>query len=280
VLLAQVALGELATIWKERPVPPPGITRGLALDLLPDLPGGLWAPLIRRLANAPFLDPVLAGSLPFEVEPAPRPTSLTPSTVETFTTPYADELAETGRRLSAFAAMVVEPADEAELLRRSMFYAEAAQYIDSEGSGRVWISSVNKVIDQAFSALAPDTSRVLTFTSRSARIPLSLGDPGERVVHVRVKLESGRVDFPGGNEHEIRRLGQPNQVVTFDAEVKAAGPSRIDVLLLSPNGQIVAQRTLIVSSTFLNPIALIITAGAGLILVALWSRRLFRRRTG
>jgi hypothetical protein len=49
--------------------------------------------------------------------------------------------------------------------------------------------------------------------------------------------------------------------------------------VISPNGQIVSQRTLVVSSTALNPIALIITAGAGLVLVALWSRRLFRRRT-
>jgi hypothetical protein len=35
---------------------------------------------------------------------------------------------------------------------------------------------------------------------------------------------------------------------------------------------------LVVRSTAVNPIALIITISAGLVLVALWSRRLFRRR--
>jgi hypothetical protein len=278
VLAAQAALGELATIWKEQPVPPPGITRGLALDLLPDLPAGVWSPLVRRLSGAPFLDPTHAATLPFVVEPAPGPSSLAPRPAETFTTPYADDLAEVGRRLGAFAAMVVEPAGEADRLRRSMFYAEASQYIGSEGSGRTWISSVDQVLDRTFSRLAPDTSRVLTFTSPSARIPLSMGDPGNRVLDVRVELASGRVDFPDGNEQPVL-LRRANQVVTFEAEVKAAGPSRIDVFVISPNGQIVSQRTLIVSSTALNPIALLITAGAGLVLVALWSRRFFRRRT-
>jgi len=278
VLAAQVALGELATIWKEQPVPPEGITRGLALDLLPELPAGIWAPLIRRLSAAPFLQPTLAGNLPYEVEPAPQPATLAPTPIETFSTSYADELAEIGRRLGAFTAMVVEPADEPDRLRRSMYYAEAAQYIGSEGSGRTWISWVDRVLDRTFSELAPDTSRVLTFTSRSGTIPLRMGDPGDRVLDVRVELASGRVDFLDGNEREVR-LEQANQVVTFPAEVKAAGRSSIDVFVIAPNGQIVSQRTLVVSSTAINPIALIITAGAGLILVGLWSRRLFRRRT-
>ena len=60
VLTAHVLLGELATIWKERPVPPDDVERGLALDLPPDMPASFWRPAVRRLSQAPFLDPVLA----------------------------------------------------------------------------------------------------------------------------------------------------------------------------------------------------------------------------
>ena len=190
---------------------------------------------------------------------------------------YADDLAATGRRLAAFASILEEPAEEADRLRRDLLYAEASQYILNEGSGRIWIEAVNDVIDRAFSRLAPDTSRVLTFTSRSGTIPLRMGDPGGRVLNVRVELASGRVEFLGDNERTVR-LDQPDQVITFRAEVKASGPSQIVVRVMAPNGMTLTRGELLVSSTAVNPIALIITIGAGLVLVGLWSRRLFRRR--
>jgi hypothetical protein len=118
---------------------------------------------------------------------------------------------------------------------------------------------------------------VLTFTSRSGTIPLRMGDPGDRVLNVRVELASGRVDFLDGNVRPVR-LAQANQVITFGVEVKAAGPSDIDVSVVSPNGAILSRSVLVVRSTAVNPIALIVTIGAGLVLVGLWSRRLFRRR--
>jgi hypothetical protein len=104
-----------------------------------------------------------------------------------------------------------------------------------------------------------------------------MGDPGDRVLNLRVELASGRVEFLDDNVR-ILRLDQANQVITFQAEVKAAGPSKIDVRVIAPNGAILTQRELLVSSTAVNPIALMITVGAGLLLIGLWSRRLFRRR--
>ncbi len=277
VLAAQAVLGELATIWREQPVPEGDARRGLALDLPPDLPAAIWGEALERLSDAPFLDPVYAEELPFEVKPKPNPAALEASAAGGFTSLYADDLAETGRRVAAFASILEEPAAEADRLRRELLYAEASQYIDQEGSGRVWVDAVNDVIDRTFSRLAPDTSRVLTFTSRSGKIPLRMGDPGGRILNVKVKLASGRVEFLGDNERTVR-LDQPNQVIIFRAEVKAAGPSQIDVSLIAPNGMTLTRRELLVSSTAVNPIAMIITIGAGLVLIGLWSRRLFRRR--
>jgi len=277
VLAAQTVLGELATIWREQPVTDEDTRRGLALDLSPDLPAGIWRQAVGRLSGAPFLKPVHAEQLPDLVLPAPLPATLDTSAPGGFSPGYADALATTARRVAAFQSILEEPANEAEVLRRSMFYAEASQYIDEEGSGRVWIDAVNGVIDRTFSRLAPDTSRVLTFTSRSGTIPLRMGDPGDRVLNVKVELASGRVEFLDDNERTVR-LDRANQVITFQVEVKAAGPSNIDVRVISPNGQILTRGVLVVSSTAVNPIALIITIGAGLVLVGLWSRRLFRRR--
>jgi hypothetical protein len=276
VLAAHVLLGELATIWKEEPVPPPERERGLALDLSPDLPAAFWRPAVRALTEAPFLQPVHAEDLGDRVLPPPDIAVLEPTTPEAFSASYADDLAVASHRVDAFESVVEEPPGEADTLRRAVLYAEASQYIGNEGSGRVWINAVDGVIDRTFSRLAPDTSRVLTFTSRSGKIPLRMGDPGDRVVNVAIELVSGRVEFP--DSVRTIRLNQADQVVSFQAEVKAAGRSRIDVFVTSPTGVVLAERVLYVSSTAVNPIALLITIGAGLILVGLWSRRLFRRR--
>jgi hypothetical protein len=158
-----------------------------------------------------------------------------------------------------------------------MLYAEASQYILNEGSGRIWIDAINDVIDRAFSRLAPDTSRMLTFTSRSGKITLRMGDPGGRILNVNVVLASTRVEFLDDNERAVR-LDQADQVITFQVELKAAGPSQIVIRVMAPNGTTLTRRELLVRSTAVNPIALIITIGAGLVLVGLWSRRLFRRR--
>jgi hypothetical protein len=277
VLAAQAILGELATIWREQPVPEGDVVRGLALDLPPDLPTEIWAEAVERLSDAPFLLPVHAEDLAFGVRPEPDAAALLRRAPEGFTDAYADELATTATRVAAFASILEEPADEADRLRRQLLYAEASQYIGNEGSGRMWINAINDVIDRAFSRLAPDTSRVLTFTSRSGNIKLRMGDPGGRILNVNVALASTRVEFLDDNERAVR-LDQADQVLTFQVELKAAGPSQIVVSVVAPNGMVLTRHELLVRSTAVNPIALIITIGAGLILVGLWSRRLFRRR--
>jgi hypothetical protein len=275
---AQVVLGELATIWRELPVPPEPIVRGLAVDLPRDLPAAMWGPLLRRLTSAPFLEPMHAQDLPGEIRPEPEQAVLDGRQRGSFSDLYVSDLLATAEDVAAFASIVREPAEEAGRLHRAILYAEASQYIGDETAGRMWIDAVNVVTDRTFAALAPDTSRVLTFTSRTGRIPLRMGDPGDRVVQVRVELRSVRVDFLGTGTRTVR-LDQPNEVVTFDAEVRAAGPSSIEVLVWSPSGVELSRSVLLVNSTAINPIALIITIGAGLVLVGLWSRRLFRRRS-
>jgi hypothetical protein len=278
VRAAQAVLGELATIWREQPVPTPPEVRGLALDLPPDLPSEIWGPLVRRLVGAPFLRPLHAEDLPEQVEPPPAAATLASRAPEGFSADYVNDLFETSLDVSAVAAMLEEPEGEAQSLQRAVLYAESAQYVGNEGSGRMWIDSVDGVTDRIFRSLAPDTSTVLTFTSPSATIPLKMGDPGGRVLNVTVQLASGRVEFLEGSSRTVR-LDRPNKVITFPVELKAAGPSRIDVVVRSPSGSELSRSVMLVRSTALNPIALIITVGAGLVLVGLWSRRLFRRRS-
>jgi hypothetical protein len=278
VLLAQAILGEVATIWREQPVPEDEGRRGLALDLTTTLPASAWAPIVDRLSRAPFLEQVHAEDLSGAIVPPPRAATLEDRRHAGFSPDYLEDLVTTARDVTAFESMVREPDGEAARLRRAILYAESSRYVGNELAGRRWIDAVNAVTDPTFSALTPDTSALLTFTSRTGRIPLRMGDPGDRVVQVRVELRSQRVDFLDAGVRTVR-LDRPGEVVMFDAEVKAAGRSTIDVYVYAPSGLVLARSVLVVSSTAINPLALIITLVAGLALVGLWSRRLFRRRS-
>ena len=202
VRAAQVVLGELATIWRERPVPERRIERGLALDLATGLPAGFWRPASVWRGPRSSRD-ARRGSRGSDRAGA-GPAELLPYDEAGFTEGYADDLEATGRRLAAFASVLEEPVGEADRLRRDLLYAEASQYVENEGSGRVWIESVNDAMDRIFARIAPDTSRVLTYTS-SGRIgiPLRMGDPGDRVLNVRVQLASGRVEFLDDDEQSV-----------------------------------------------------------------------------
>jgi hypothetical protein len=74
-------------------------------------------------------------------------------------------------------------------------------------------------------------------------------------------------------------LTEPNQIVTFKATALAAGQSTIQVVLRAPSGRPIQQTTLTVRSTSVNRIAVAVMVAAALVLVVLWSRRLFRRPT-
>ena len=176
-------------------------------------------------------------------------------------------------------SILEEPADEAVRLRRDSCSTRRHRSTSgTRGRGAMWIDAVNDIIDQTFARLAPDTSVPLTFTSRSATIPLRMGDPGERVLNVKVELASGQGRVPRWLR-ATRAVGssQSGDHVPSRGEggrVRARSTSTS----IAPNGAILTRRELLVSSTAVNPIALIITIGAGLVLVGLWSRRLFRRR--
>jgi len=105
-----------------------------------------------------------------------------------------------------------------------------------------------------------------------------MGDPGSIPLKVVVQLESPTLRFPQGDSKTVI-LDRPQQIVSFPVEVTSSGSFTVTVVVRSPSGREIAQSDLVIRSTAYNRIALVLTLVAGLALVALWSRRFFRRRT-
>jgi len=278
ILAAQVTLGSLATIWREMPVPVPPTVRGVAVSLPATLPPGLWAPLSRRLADAPFLRTVTARELVRQVFPVGDTTVLAAPSTAAFPRTYADAIRDAHRRVGGYESMLTEDSPIPERLRRNLLTAESGEYVDDLPSGARWIAQVDAVTGALFERAAPDTSQVFTLASREGTIPIRMGDPGATPIRVELQFRSSRFTFPDGDRRTVVLEG-PNQIVNLRVVATGAGPGTIEVVTRAPNNLPLHQQQLIVRVTAVNRIALIITGAAALLLAGLWVRRVLRRRT-
>jgi hypothetical protein len=278
VRAAQALLGEIVAIWREQPAPIAPIVRGIALGLPATLPAGLWEPLLKRIAGAPFLQTTHASDFVTEVNPPAAAASLSSPSTAGFTRAYAAAIRTERDSVAAYRSMLIGASTLPDQLDRNLLFAEAGQYVGDEVHGRAWYDQVHGVVSGVFARAAPDTSQAFTFTSRIGTIPIRMGDPGSTPLKMILILRSARYTFPNGDEQAVT-LTHANQIVPFQVEANASGQGAIEVIVRAPSGRIVSQEALFVRSTSVSRIALIITAVAALVLAALWSRRLFLRRT-
>lgn len=278
VRVAQAVLGELATIWRESPVPVPPTVRGVALALPAGLSSGLYGPLTRRLTDASFLRGVTAPDLAAQIEPPGDAATLQFPSSTPFVRDYAEAIRQERRDVNAYRSMLVDPSAVPDRLDRNLLYAEAGQFVVDEAAGRSWIDQVNSITEAVFAQAQPEGPQAFAFTARAGTIPVRMGDPGPVPLRVEVQLRSAWFRFPQGNT-QLVTLDQTNQVVNFRVEATASSQGHsIEMIVSAPTGRALGKpQTLVVRSAAVNRIALYITIAAALGLVALWSRRLVRR---
>jgi hypothetical protein len=179
--------------------------------------------------------------------------------------------------VNAYRSMLTEPSPVPDRLQSDLYRAESVA-VGNEPAGQGWLDQVGAVTSDAFARTTPGVSQVFTFTSAEGSIPLRMSDPGPVPLQVHIELQSSHFDFPNGNSRDVT-LQRPDQIVTFDAVAKSTGLNPIVVRVRSPSGKVISEQQLNVRSTALNSWALLITVAAALVLLVLWVRRWFRRRT-
>ena len=279
VRAAQMVLGELALIWKQSPVPGGSTVRGVAVAPPATLPPVMWRALLERLSGAPFLMPVTASSLVADVVPSipnPELPLASPSTTA-FEPGFAQEIRSQSDRVSAYGSMIDEP-DAATDLRRTLFLATTPEATVDSRIGQPWVDSVQATTQQAFDAVTPSVSSLITLTSRGGEIPLAMGDPQGMTLQATIELQSSHFTFPDGNTVPVR-ISEPGQVRTVRVVANSSGQNQIVILTKAPDGRVIATPTTIyVRSTAANTIALAVTLTAAVGLLLLYARRWFRRR--
>ena len=277
VLAAQQALGTLAAIWQESPVPADEAARGAAVNLTEDLalPARFWEAFGRRVSTAPFLDPVHAEELVALVPPTDTAELQEPSSAF-FRSEYVDAIRQERRRIDTLRSVIPTATEMVDNLTQDLLYAESGAYVGNEDAGRAWIDAVDGATRQVFARAAPAPGQSFTLTSGRTTIPLRI--PGSEGPPLAVIVELQSAQLRPSRQERRTTITDEDQFVTFEVEATGAGQIPVTVLVRAPNGTLLSETTPDVRSTAFNRVAIGITVAAALVLVALWVRRLVARR--
>ncbi|MFB3738240.1 MAG: DUF6049 family protein [Candidatus Velamenicoccus archaeovorus] len=274
VRAAHAVLGELAQIWLELP----GTERGLALTFGEDLdpPGAFFGPLVRGVAEAPWLRKRRATVLASRF----APTGTTPATAYRavpFSRSYVEAIKRARRDLGVYRSMLVQESSVPDELETQLLLAESGRFVLAETEGRAYIDAVEGAASRLFSGVRADTGPVNTLTSSSGKVFVPLINDNDVPVRVTVRLVSSHLrDLPSSTM--VLDAGS-TRTASFDVRLTTTGRFTVDVQIASPSGAVIRTAELIVRSTAYNRIALVITVGAALVALGIWARRFLPRRT-
>ena len=136
-------------------------------------------------------------------------------------------------------------------------------------------------MDRERAAISPSAPGPVTFTSRRGEIPITVLNRTGHPARVSVRLTSAKLTFPDGNPRAVDPLPVGGATLTFPALAEATGTFPLKVEVRSADGRVLlGEADVVVRSTAANVLALAVTVGAGLFLMAWYVRRwwLSRRR--
>jgi hypothetical protein len=99
-------------------------------------------------------------------------------------------------------------------------------------------------------------------------------------VRIVVRVEGDQLQFPGGSTRSLR-LTRRNTTELFTVQARSSGAFPLTVTLESPDGRLTLSTTrFTVRSTAASGLGVVLSIGAGIVLLAWWARSFSRRRRG
>jgi hypothetical protein len=171
-----------------------------------------------------------------------------------------------------------------DLLDEQLLTANSADLRSSRQ--RTYVSGVERLVDRELGRIQTPAGGSIRLTARGGQIPVTFRNNTGYPVHVVATVRSDKLEFPGGGGshplNEITRkldLIRRNETVRFAVQTRASGAFPLLVTLQSPDGSLVVSHTQItVRSTAASGVGLLLSAAAGLFLLAWWGRHALHGR--
>ncbi len=277
-LAAQLALGELAASWFELPGTP---GRGAAL-IFPEkfaAPPSFYPAFVSLIRSSPWLQPMTASAFAASIPPQVR-RQIPARNYSSFSPPYVTRLEQAKTTLAHFSKAIHGAKPLIERLRQNLLLSESGAFLADAAAGQLFIGSVDRTARRVYDRIGISSS-VVTLTSRAGFIPLTLQNASGYTATVVLQFISDRrLEFSGGASRTIE-LPPHERTLTIGVKSLANGRIPIKVRLVTPGEffpEVIVERALVVRSTAYNRVALFVTIGAALFLLAWWGRRFLPRR--
>ena len=188
------------------------------------------------------------------------------------------------QRLTTFRSIVDDGNPVYDLLDEQLLTANSADLRSSRQ--RTYVSGVERLVDRELGRIQTPAGGSIRLTARGGQIPVTFRNSTGYPVHVVATVRSDKLEFPGGGGshplNEITRkldLIRRNETVRFAVQTRASGAFPLLVTLQSPDGSLVVSHTQItVRSTAASGVGLLLSAAAGLFLLAWWGRHALHGR--
>lgn len=284
-LAAMWALGELSALYFEQPsldrgaaivfsedeTPRPEFLSTLLRGLQPE-PGAVW--LLPTKATRVLVAETSPEDPPLEqrdIQQSSRSASVAPE--------VRSEIDRTEDALARLQSVEASP-DLLDQIRRGVLLSESRYLLGREDLALAFLSAARGSVAAEFAKIRPPDERSeITLTSQGGVIPLTIRNEADYPVHVRVALKSPRLEFVNGASREVT-LEPPGKAFVFPVRAQTTGRFPVRVEVQTPDGDSIAESTIVVRSTAYNRVALIITIGAAVFLALWWGRRFLPRPRG
>jgi hypothetical protein len=247
-------------------------------------PGAFVTTLLGGLAGNPALSTVTLNQLFTQVpvggndEPTARTLQSGPvPAAQRISNPMAARIATARDHLSSFSEAVSGHPAALTTLADTLLATESAGFDPAQRSFAV--STYTARFNHALDAITLSAERTVTFTSRTAAIPVTVLSSAPYTVTVTMSLDSDKFAFPNGSTRRLV-LNRPTTPVRIEARARTSGDHLpVEVTLRTPDGQlIIAQAQLTVHSTVISLVGIALTVLAGLTLLIWWGRTWQRGR--
>jgi hypothetical protein len=261
-------------------------TRGVVVE-----PPAGWRPtsaflstLLSGMTNNPVVMPVTLDEFFAQVpaggnsEPASLHLQSGPAAgVGAISRSAAQRIAVARAHLHSFTLAVAGHPSELTTLSDQLLSTESRALNGSRRSAR--LDSFSRSFGAVLSAISLGAEHTITFTSRTAQIPIAVESTAPYRVTVVMSLSSDKFTFPSGDTRTLT-LAHATTAVRVPARARTSGDRLpVDVTLRTPDGDLTISHTVLtVHSTSISLVGVALTVVAGLVLLVWWGRTWRRGR--
>jgi hypothetical protein len=173
--------------------------------------------------------------------------------------------------LSAYESMVVDTQPELVVPLRQLLDVSGAADL-SEGERTAYLDASTATVQAELAGVRVPEQDPLTLTTAEYELPIFVENDLDHPVSARLELASTKLDFPDGDDVEVRLEPGRNRI-PVRVKTVSGGTFPVEIALRTPDSRIVLGEEVIqVRSTAVSGWGLALSIGAGFFLLVWWAR--------